>query len=80
MAQSVCHLLHASWHVGGMDINPRHRDAETRFRRLVADAGLDPPDAVEYGPDSLTLFWNGPKVAVIVDLDDVDAPIVNGSL
>jgi hypothetical protein len=60
-----------------MDISPRHRDAETRFRRLVADAGLDPPDAVEYGLDCLTFFWTGPKVAVIVDLDDADAPVVN---
>jgi hypothetical protein len=61
-----------------MDISLRHREAETRFRRLVADAGLDPPDAVEYDPDSLTFFWTGPKVAVIVDLDDADAPVVNG--
>ena len=61
-----------------MDISPRHRDAETRFRRLVEDAGLDPPDAVEYGLDRVTFFWTGPKVAVIVDLDDADAPVVNG--
>ena len=59
-----------------MNISPRHRDAETHFRRLVADAGLDPPDAVEYGLDSLTFFWTGPKVAVIVDLDDTVTPIV----
>jgi hypothetical protein len=59
-----------------MDITPRHRAAETRFRRLVKDAGLDPPDAVEHAPDSLTFFWNGPKVAVIVDLDDAEAPVV----
>lgn len=62
-----------------MDISPRHRDAETRFRRLVDDAGLDAPDAVEYGPDCVTFFWTGPKVAVVVDLDDADAPVVNGS-
>jgi hypothetical protein len=59
-----------------MDITPRHRSAETRFRHLVDDAGLDPPDAVEYDADSLTFFWNGPKVAVIVDLDDAVTPIV----
>ena len=78
MAQNACHVSHASWHVWGMDISPRHHAAETRFRRLVADAGLDPPDAVEYDPDSLTFLWTGPKVAVIVDLDDADAPVVNG--
>ena len=62
-----------------MDISPRHQDAEARFRRLVEDAGLDPPDAVEYALDCVTFFWTGPKVAVIVDLDDADAPVVNGS-
>ena len=59
-----------------MEITPRHRVAETRFRRLVKDAGLDPPDAVEHAADSLTFFWNGPKVAVIVDLDDAETPVV----
>jgi hypothetical protein len=59
-----------------MDITPRHRAAETRFRRLVKDAGLDPPDAVEHAADALTFFWNGPKVAVIVDLDDAETPMV----
>jgi len=60
-----------------MDITPRHRDAETRFRRLVEDAGLEPPDAVTYEHESVTFFWTGPRVAVIVDLDDAEAPIVN---
>jgi hypothetical protein len=65
-----------------MDITPRHRDAETRFLRLVEDAGLDPPDAVTYEVESVTFFWNEPKLAVIVDLDDAEAPVVtpiNGS-
>jgi hypothetical protein len=38
---------------------------------------LSPPDAVQYGADSLTFFWNGPKVAGIVDLDDAEAPVVS---
>jgi hypothetical protein len=59
-----------------MDITPRHRAAEADFRRLLDDAGLDPPDAVDYSADWLTFFWNGPKVAVIVDLDDAEAPVV----
>ena len=61
-----------------MNISPRHQDAETRFRRLVDDAGLDPPDAVEYGFECVRFFWTGPKVCVVVDLDDADAPVVNG--
>ncbi|HEX5617883.1 MAG TPA: hypothetical protein VFX51_05660 [Solirubrobacteraceae bacterium] len=60
-----------------MDITPRHRHAEERFRRLVDDAGLDPPDAVTYECDSVTFLWTGPRVAVVVDLDDAEAPIVN---
>ncbi len=60
-----------------MDMTPRHRACEADFRRLLDDAGLDPPDAVEYAADSLTFFWNGPKLAVIVDLDDAEAPVVN---
>jgi hypothetical protein len=59
-----------------MDITPRHRDAEARFRRLVEDAGLEPPDAVTYEHESVTFFWTGPRVAVIVDLDDAEAPVV----
>jgi len=59
-----------------MDITPRHRDAEKRFRRLVEDAGLEPPDAVTYEHESVTFFWTGPRVAVIVDLDDAEAPVV----
>jgi hypothetical protein len=59
-----------------MDSTPRHRAAEADFRRLLEDAGLDPPDRVEYADDSLAFFWNGPKVAVVVDLDDAEAPVV----
>ena len=61
-----------------MDITPRHEEAEAGFRALLADAGIEPPDAVEYATESLTFFWTGPKLAVIVDLDDAEAPVVNG--
>jgi hypothetical protein len=59
-----------------MEITPAHRDAEARFRQLVADAGLDPPDAVTYERESVTFFWTEPRVAVVVDLDDAEAPVV----
>jgi hypothetical protein len=59
-----------------MDITPRHREAETRFRRLIEEGGIEPPDAVEHDADSVTFFWHGPKLAVIVDLDDAEAPAV----
>ena len=51
-----------------MHPSSRHLIAEARFRELVASAGLDPPDGVDYMPDALVFRWSGPKVAVVVDL------------
>ena len=59
-----------------MDTSPRHREAEARFRRLVEDAGLAPPDTVTYEHETVTFFWDEPRVAVVVDLDDAEAPLV----
>jgi hypothetical protein len=53
-----------------MDPSSRHRAAEAQFRELVGNAELDAPDDVEYTPASLIFRWFGPKLAVIVDLDD----------
>lgn len=47
----------------------RHRDAEDRFRRLLDDAGLDQPDAVEVAPEELVFYWSERKVAVVVELE-----------
>jgi hypothetical protein len=60
-----------------MDITPRHQEAETRFRTLLEEGGIEPPDAVEYDAESVTFFWTGPKLAVIVDLDDAEAPVIS---
>jgi hypothetical protein len=59
-----------------MELSARHREAEARFLRLIADAGLQPPDAFEYAPASVTFYWYEPKLAVIVDLYDAEAPMV----
>jgi hypothetical protein len=48
----------------------RHLTAEARFVELVEDADLPRPDRVEYWPDELVLFWDGPKTAVVVELHD----------
>lgn len=50
-----------------------HRAAEARFKRLVEDALLPPPDRVEYEPRAVLFYWDEPKAVVIVDLDDPDA-------
>jgi hypothetical protein len=55
-----------------MQPTPRHHAAEEQFRRLLTSAQLAPPDDVEYGLDSLVFRWEGPQVAVVVDLDDPD--------
>ena len=53
-----------------MHPTPRHQEAEARFRELVRNADLDQPDEVEYRHDELVFLWHGPKVAVVVELDD----------
>lgn len=52
-----------------MQPSDRHELAEARFRELITSAGLDQPDGVDYEPGSLVFRWNGPKVAVVVDLE-----------
>jgi hypothetical protein len=59
-----------------MDITPRHQEAETRFRALLEEGGIEPPDAIEYGAESVTFLWTAQKLAVVVDLDDAEAPVV----
>jgi hypothetical protein len=48
----------------------RHQEVESRFRELLADAEL-PPDDVGYESESVVFYWHEPKVAVVVDFDDV---------
>lgn len=53
-----------------MEATPSHQAAEAHFRQFVASNGIDPPDDVEYRDDSLVFFWQGPKVAVVFELED----------
>lgn len=50
----------------------RHLDAEQRMREIIRNAGLPKPDEVlyEFEPDEVVFKWNGPKLAVVIDLDD----------
>ena len=52
-----------------MDPTPRHIIAEARFRELLAKAELPSPDRVEHDRDTVVFLWEGPRVAVCVDLD-----------
>jgi hypothetical protein len=52
-----------------MEVTARHREVETGFRRLVADADLEEPDRVAYEPDAVLFFWDAQKLCVAVDFD-----------
>ena len=60
----------------------RALETELRFRKLLEEGGLEPPDEVlhETDPDELVFLWHEEKVAVVVELwrDDVDSSAVNG--
>jgi hypothetical protein len=56
-----------------MPATPRHKEVEAQFRQLIDDAALEPPDEVEYAPESVVFLWNEPQVAVVVDLDEMEA-------
>ena len=49
-----------------------HEDAERRIRAIVEEAGLSPPDEVEYRRDEIVLLWHETKLAVIVELGDLE--------
>src|SRR3954454_18733911 len=78
-AQCARHPSHDPRQGCGMQPTARHREAEARFRGLLADAGLAPPDAVEIRSEELVFYWSGPKVAVVVELDGAGVPAPEGS-
>jgi hypothetical protein len=44
--------------------------AETTMRELLRENGLPEPDGVEYGYGCIRLFFDDPKVALVVDIDN----------
>lgn len=60
----------------------RALETELRFRALLEEEGLEPPDEVlhETDPDELVFLWHEQKVAVVVELwrDDVDGLAFQG--
>ena len=53
-----------------MDATPDHDAVEARFLRLIDDAALTVPDAVEYYADSVVFLWHATRTAVVIDLVD----------
>lgn len=60
------------------DYGTRALETELRFRRILEEEGMEPPDEVlhETDPDELVFLWHEEKVAVVVELwrDDHDDP------
>jgi hypothetical protein len=52
--------------------------AERKLRRLLDDAGLPPPDEVQYGEACVRFLWHDRKVAVVVDLDEFEERDTHG--
>ncbi|CAN5470071.1 hypothetical protein BH10ACT11_BH10ACT11_15900 [soil metagenome] len=49
---------------------PRYEEAERSFRELLEHAELPAPDEVlvETEAEELLFLWNGPKIAIVLDL------------
>jgi hypothetical protein len=45
-------------------------ETEQRMRSLLSEAGLPPPDRVEYWEITVAFFWEEPKACVAVELTD----------
>ncbi len=45
-------------------------EAERSVRELIEEEGVPMPDRIEYGFTCIRLFWEGPKVVLIVDIDE----------
>lgn len=48
----------------------RKIEMEAVMRQLLEDNDMPEPDAVEYGYGCIRLFFEEPKVCVVIDIDD----------
>ena len=46
--------------------------AEAKVREMLRESGLPDPDGVEYGHGCIRLFFDEPKIALVVDIDNPD--------
>jgi hypothetical protein len=44
--------------------------AERRMRELLEEGGMRPPDLIQYGESTITVYWHGADSAVMVEIDD----------
>jgi len=56
-------------HSLGMATLKQKIEAEQKIRELLDQEGMPEPDEVEYGHGCIRLFFNKPKVALVIDID-----------
>lgn len=54
------------------------RQCERRVLATLDDAGLPPPDEVEFGEVCVRFLWHDSKVALVVDLVEFEEIEANG--
>ena len=52
-------------------------ELETKMRELLRKEGMPQPDAVEYGHECIRLFFEEPKIALVVEVDH--PPVEDGT-
>ena len=45
-------------------------EVELKMRELIESEDLPEPDRIEYGYTSIRLFWDQPKLCLVIDIDD----------
>lgn len=45
-------------------------EAERHAREMLEQGGLPQPDWIEYGYTCIRLLWTGPKVVLVVEIDE----------
>ena len=64
-------MLPTFWDAEPVAATARHQEVESHFRELLSDASLPAPDDVGYEPESVVFYWHEPKLAVVVDFDEL---------
>ena len=45
---------------------------ELQLRKMIEDEGMPEPDHIEYGYTCIRAIWLESRVALVIDIDDVD--------
>lgn len=57
----------------------RKIQVELTMRQLLEDQGLPEPDGVEYGFGCIRLFFDEPRICLVIDIDDPENGYGEGS-